>query len=168
MKKKLVAIMTVVALACSMSMTAFAAESSTTAANSAANTVAETVVAAVETAVATNADTAAAVEQVLTTPATPAFDATIKALGSDIAFNNMGTKKTLASAVDAFGNVIAAVSKIDGVTNGSLVMLYAVCADGTVEVVEGIVDPVTGLILGAFKGTPVTISTLVIIPASAK
>ena len=168
MKKKIVAIISVVSLICTMGMTALAAESSTTVINSAADKVAEQVVAAVEQAVVTNGDAAQAVEQVMTTPATAAFDATIKALNGDIAFNNMGTKKTLATAVDAFGNKISAVSKINGVTSGSLVMLYAVMADGTVEVVEGIVDPVSGLILGIFKGTPATITTMVIIPASAK
>ncbi len=42
-------------------------------------------------------------------------------------------------------------SSIKLTSAGSLVMLMSVNADGTVEFVEGVVDPVTGEILGAFK-----------------
>ncbi len=118
---------------------------------------------ATETTTGNNAG--AAVSNLMTSPATPMFQATINALGGKAGINNCGTVKTLASAKDAFGNTIASAGKINGVTSGSLVMLMGVSADGTVEFVEGVVDPVTGQILGAFKGTPVTISVLVFIPA---
>ena len=110
-------------------------------------------------------DAGAAVSQLMTRPATPMFQATINALGGKADINNCGTRKTLASAKDAFGNTIASAGQIKGVTSGSLVMLMGVNANGTVEFVEGVVDPVTGQILGAFQGTPVTITVLVFIPA---
>ena len=116
---------------------------------------------------ATSADAGAAVSALMTTPATPMFQATINALNGKAAINNCGTVKTKAVAKDAFGNVIASAGSMTakGVTSGSLVMLMSVNADGTVEFVEGVVDPVTGEILGAFKGTPKTISVLVFVPA---
>lgn len=116
---------------------------------------------------ATSEDACTAVSALMTTPATPMFQATINALNGKAAINNCGTVKTKAVAKDAFGNVIASAGsmKAKGVTNGSLVMLMSVNADGTVEFVEGVVDPVTGEILGAFKGTPKTISVLVFVPA---
>lgn len=107
----------------------------------------------------------AAVSAVMTTPATPMFQATINALHGRIGINNCGAVKTLASAKDAFGNTIASAGRIAGVTDRSLIMLMSVNADGTVEFVEGVVDPVTGQVLGAFQGTPITISVLVFIPA---
>ncbi len=117
---------------------------------------------------ATGASAGAAVSAMMTTPATPMFQATIDALGGKAAINNCGTKKTAAVAKDAFGNVIASAGTVKGVTSGSLVMLMSVNADGTVEFVEGVVDPVTGQILGAFKGTPKTITVMVFIPADLK
>lgn len=106
----------------------------------------------------------AAVSQMMTRPATPMFRATINALGGNVGINDCGTVKTLAAAQDAFGNTIASAGTIKGVTAGSLVMLMSVNADGTVEYVEGIVDPVTGHVMGAFKGVPTTISVLVFVP----
>lgn len=106
----------------------------------------------------------AAVSQMMTRPATPMFRATINALGGNVAINDCGTVKTLAAAQDAFGNTIASAGTIKGVTAGSLVMLMSVNADGTVEYVEGIVDPVTGHVMGAFKGVPTTISVMVFVP----
>ncbi len=38
----------------------------------------------------------------------------------------------------------------------------SVNADGTIEYVEGVVDPVTGAVFGAFKGMPVTLTVLVL------
>lgn len=122
------------------------------------------VVTLVTTQAASGSNAGAAVSQIMTTPATPMFQATINALGGNAGINNCGTVKTLASAKDAFGNTIASAGKIDGITSGSLVMLMSVNTDGTVEFVEGVVDPVTGQILGAFQGTPVTISVLVFVP----
>lgn len=106
-----------------------------------------------------------AVSQLMTTPATPRFCAAINALGGNVSINDCGTVKTLISARDAFGNMIASAGKIKGVTGGSLVMLMSVNADGTVEFVEGLVDPVTGQVLGAFQGVPVTISVMVFVSA---
>jgi len=106
----------------------------------------------------------AAVSQMMTRPATPMFRATINALGGNVSINECATVKTLAAAQDAFGNTIASAGTIKGVTAGSLVMLMSVNADGTVEYVEGIVDPVTGQVMGAFKGAPTTISVLVFVP----
>lgn len=106
-----------------------------------------------------------AVSQLMTTPATPRFSAAVNALGSNVSINDCGTVKTLVSARDAFGNTIASAGKIKGVTSGSLVMLMSVNVDGTVEFVEGIVDSVTGQVLGVFQGAPVTISVMVLVPA---
>lgn len=106
----------------------------------------------------------AAVSQMMTRPATPMFRATINALGGNVGINDCGTVKTLAAAQDAFGNTIASAGTVKGVTAESLVMLMSVNADGTVEYVEGIVDPVTGHVMGAFKGVPTTISVLVFVP----
>lgn len=106
----------------------------------------------------------AAVSELMTRAATPMFQATINALNGKVGFNNCGTVKTVAIAQDAFGNNIASAGKIENVTAGSLVMLMSVDTDGTVEIVEGVVDPATGLILGIFQGTPKTITVLVVIP----
>jgi hypothetical protein len=76
--------------------------------------------------------------------------------------NNMGTIKTAAVAKDAFGNTIASAGVVKNVTSGALILLMSVNADGTVEYVEGLVDPVTGAVLGAFQGTPSVITVLVL------
>lgn len=117
--------------------------------------------------IATSADAGASVSALMTTPATTMFQETINALNGKAAINNCGTVKTKAVAKDAFGNTIASAGTMTakGVTSGSLVMLMSVNTDGTVEFVEGVVDPVTGEILGAFQGTPKTISVLVFVPA---
>ena len=81
--------------------------------------------------------------------------------GAAMVVNNCGTVKTAAVAADALGNNIASAGVIPNVTSGALVMLMSVNADGTVEYVEGVVDPVTGAVLGAFKGIPTTITVLV-------
>lgn len=106
------------------------------------------------------------VQSLLTRPASPVFMQTVAALaqikGSSVVVNNCGTLKTAAAAQDPLGNTIAAAGYIKGVTSGSLVMLMSVNADGTVEYVEGVVDPVTGLIMGVFQGTPSVITVLVL------
>ena len=200
MKKRFLSLGLAVVLTLSMSLTAFAAESSTTAANSSQGVTvekakagqevkAETVKVAVVTADGTVAPVAlptvvaevtntfvtaaaapttvvATVESVLTTPATEFFTKTVAAIaeikGSDMVVNNMGTIKTAATAVDVFGNVIASAGVVENVTSGALVLLMSVNADGTIEYVEGVVDPVTGVVLGAFKGTPAVITVLVL------
>ena len=202
MKKRFLSLGLAVVLTLSMSFTAFAAESSTTAANSSqgvtvekatagqavkAESVKVAVVAdngtvtAVElpkvvedvtttlvaaSATATPATAVATVESVLTTPATEFFTKTVAAIaeikGADMVVNNMGTIKTAATATDVFGNVIASAGVVENVTSGALVLLMSVNADGTIEYVEGVVDPVTGAVLGAFKGTPAVITVLVL------
>ncbi len=127
-----------------------------------------TVVAAAATAAATAApeQLVVTVEALMTTAPTEFFTQTVAAVaqtrGSAMVVNNMGTIKTAATATDAFGNVIASAGTITGVTDGSLVLLMSVNADGTIEYVEGVVDPVTGQILGAFKGVPTVITVLVL------
>jgi hypothetical protein len=76
--------------------------------------------------------------------------------------NDMGTVKTAATAKDAYGNTIASAGVIKNVTSGALILLMSVNADGTVEYVEGVVDPITGSVLGAFQGTPSVITVLVL------
>lgn len=204
MKKKIMTAVLTAAMVMSMSMTAFAASSTTTANSGNAGVAVEkaapgavvntdtvevavaqsngtvaavslttyvetaktSVVSMVTTQSAAGNNAGAAVSALMTTPATPMFQATINVLGGNVGINNCGTVKTLASAKDAFGNTIASAGKITGITSGSLVMLMGVNADGTVEFVEGVVDTVTGQILGAFQGTPVTISVLVFVPAN--
>lgn len=200
MKKRILSLGLAVALTLSMSFTAFAAESSTTASNSSqgvtvekaqpgqtvkADTVKVAVVAQDGTvsavalpevvanvtntfvaAAATPQAVTATVESVLTTPATEFFAKTVEALaeikGADMVVNNMGTIKTAATATDVYGNVIASVGVVEHVTSQALILLMSVNADGTIEYVEGVVDPVTGAVVGAFKGTPAVITVLVL------
>lgn len=107
----------------------------------------------------------ATVQALMTTAPTEFFAKTVEALatmkGAAMVVNNCGTVKTAAVAADALGNNIASAGVIPNVTSGALVMLMSVNADGTVEYVEGVVDPVTGAVLGAFKGVPATITVLV-------
>lgn len=200
MKKRIIAMGLAVVMTLSMSMTAFAA-SSTTSANSgnqettvekaapggavAAETVSVAVVSAngavsatsldavVKSSAATIVASAASAENVvatvqslLTTNASPVFTQTIAALsqmkGTQMVVNTMGTVKTASVAKDALGNTIASAGVIKNVTSGALVMLMSVNADGTVEYVEGIVDPVTGVVMGAFQGVPSVITVLVL------
>ena len=108
----------------------------------------------------------AQVSALLTQAPSPVFQQTVEQLaatkGADIAVNNCGTVKTAAVASDALGNNIASAGVVKNVTNGALIMLMSVNADGTIEYVEGIVDPVTGAVLGAFKGVPSVITVLVL------
>lgn len=130
----------------------------------------DTVIAANTQSIVASAATAqgavATVQSLLTSAASPIFMQTVAALaeikGSSMVVNNMGTLKTAAVAQDALGNTIAAAGYVKGVTAGSLVMLMSVNADGTVECTEGVVDPVTGLIMGVFKGKPTVITVLVL------
>ena len=118
-------------------------------------------------AVATSGEQAAAqVATLLTAQASEQFTATVEALaetkGANVVVNNMGTVKTAASAKDALGNTIASAGVVKNVTSGALIMLMSINADGTIEYVEGIVDPVTGAVMGAFQGTPAVITVLVL------
>lgn len=109
---------------------------------------------------------ATTINSILTVQASDFFSATVQALaeikGSDMVVNNCGTVKTAAVAKDALGNTIASAGKIKNVTEKALIMLMSVNTDGTIEYVEGIVDPVTGAVVGAFKGTPSVITVLVL------
>ena len=109
---------------------------------------------------------AATVNNMLTGTASPQFTATVVALaetkGGSMVVNNMGSVKTAAVAKDALGNTIASAGVVEHVTSGSLIMLMSVNVDGSIEYVEGVVDPVTGAVMGAFKGTPSIITVLVL------
>ncbi len=74
----------------------------------------------------------------------------------------VATVKTAAVASDAFGNKIASAGVVKNVSAQTLVLLMSVNADGTIEYAEGVIDPVTGAVVGIFKGTPATITVLVI------
>lgn len=106
------------------------------------------------------------VQAVMTTPPTEFFVRTVEALaamkGTSMVVNNCGTVKTAAVAADTRGNHIASAGVIKNVTSGSLIMLMSVNTDGRVEYVEGVVDPVTGAVIGAFKGIPTVITVLVL------
>lgn len=128
------------------------------------------VVSAAQTVIASSAvstqQAVATVQALMTTAPTEFFAQTVEALaamkGTSMVVNNCGTVKTVAVAADALGNNIASAGVIKNVTSGSLVMLMSVNADGTVEYVEGVVDPVTGAVIGAFKGIPTVITVLVL------
>lgn len=124
------------------------------------------VVASLASTAAPTEQIAASVNSILSAPASETFTATVQALaeikGSDMVVNNCGTVNTAAVAKDALGNTIASAGKIKNVTSAALIMLMSVNADGTIEYVEGIVDPLTGVVLGAFKGTPSVITVLVL------
>jgi hypothetical protein len=130
------------------------------------DTVIESAASTIIAAAANPESAVATIESLLTSAVTPQFTATVQALaeikGSDMVVNNMGTIKTAAVAKDAFGNTIASAGVVKNVTSGALVLLMSVNADGTVEYVEGVVDPVTGSVLGAFQGTPSVITVLVL------
>lgn len=108
-----------------------------------------------------------AVSAVLSAPASEVFKATINVLGGNIRLVNAGGHKVVATSTDASGKTIASVGAVRGVTQYAFVILTAVNADGTVEIVEGTVDPVSLQVMGAFSGTPTTITVSVIMPALA-
>lgn len=125
-----------------------------------------TAVAAAATAVATGSATPGeAVSAMMTTPASDLFKATIDVLGGKIKTVNVGGYKVVAAAPGPGGTTIASVGKVHRVTKYAFVILTAVNADGTVEIVEGVVDPVTLHVVGVFKGTPTVITANVIVPA---
>lgn len=129
-----------------------------------ASSIAPTASAAEQTQAATQI--VAQVSALLTKAPSPVFQQTVEQLasskGANIAVNNCGTVKTAAVATDALGNNIASAGVVRHVTSGALIMLMSVNADGTIEYVEGIVDPVTGAVLGAFQGVPSVITVLVL------
>ena len=103
-----------------------------------------------------------AVSAVMTTPASDLFKATINALGGNIRMVNAGGYKVTALAPGADGRTVASVGTVKGVTKYAFVLLISVNEDGTTEIVEGTVDPVTLQVMGAFKGTPRTITVSVV------
>lgn len=119
----------------------------------------------VSVAAGSGANAGEAVSAVLTTPASDVFKATINALNGNIRLINAGGYKVVATSADGTGKTIASVGTIPGVTKYAFVILTAVNADGTVEIVEGIVDPVSLQIMGAFNGKPATITVSVIMAA---
>lgn len=106
-----------------------------------------------------------AVSAMLTAPASDIFKATINALGGNIRMVNAGGYKVTALAPSADGRTVASVGTVKGITKYAFVILISVNEDGTVETVEGTVDPVTLQVMGAFKGTPKTITVSVIMAA---
>lgn len=130
------------------------------------DTVVSTAQAVITSSAVSTQQAVATIQALMTTAPTEFFAQTVEALaamkGTSMAVNNCGTVKTVAVAADALGNNIASAGVIQNVTSGSLVMLMSVNADGTIEYVEGIVDPVTGAVLGAFKGIPTVITVLVL------
>lgn len=113
-------------------------------------------------AAAVGANPGEAVSAVMTTPASELFKATINALGGNIRMVNAGGYKVTALAPGADGRTVASVGTVKGVTKYAFVLLISVNADGTTEIVEGTVDPVTLQVMGAFTGTPRTITVSVV------
>ena len=70
--------------------------------------------------------------------------------------------KVTALAPAADGRTIASVGTVKGVTKYAFVLLISVNEDGTTEIVEGTVDPVTLQVMGSFTGKPRTITVSVI------
>lgn len=113
-------------------------------------------------AAAIGANPGEAVSAVMTTPASELFKATINALGGNIRMVNAGGYKVTALAPGADGRIVASVGTVKGVTKYAFVLLISVNEDGTTEIVEGTVDPVTLQVMGAFTGTPRTITVSVV------
>lgn len=124
--------------------------------------VSDTVVTAALSSAASGANPGEAVSAILTSPASDIFKATINALGGNIRLVNTGGYRVVASTVDSTGKTVASVGTVKGVTKYAYVILTAVNAEGTVEIVEGTVDPVTLQVMGAFSSVPATITVSVI------
>ena len=105
---------------------------------------------------AVGANPGEAVSAMMTTPASDLFN---------IRMVNAGGYKVTALAPGADGRKVASVGTVKGVTKYAFVILISVNEDGTVETVEGTVDPVTLQVMGAFKGTPKTITVSVVMAA---
>lgn len=108
----------------------------------------------------------ATVTNLISMPTSDFFRATIASVavqkGTSMVVNNMGTVKTEYSAKDAMGNTIVTAGKIKNVTKECLILLMGVNADGTIEYTEGVIDPVNGKVVGAFKKVPMAITVMVI------
>ncbi len=121
--------------------------------------------AVISVAAANAANPGEAVSSVLTTPASDLFKATINVLGGKIRTVNAGGYKVVSAAPSADGRTVATVGTVRGVTKYAFVILTSVNEDGSVEIVEGTVDPVTLQVMGVFAGTPKTITVSVIMAA---
>lgn len=122
--------------------------------------------AVVTVAAANSANPGEAVSSVLTAPASEIFKATINVLNGKIRTVNAGGYKVVSAAPGTDGRTVASVGTVRGVTKYAFVILTSVNADGTVEIVEGTVDPVTLQVMGVFNGTPKTITVSVIMAAN--
>lgn len=120
-------------------------------------------VASVAASAAASGNPGEAVSSVLTAPASELFKATINVLGGNIRMVYTGGYSVKAMAPSADGRTVANVGTVKGVTKYAFVILTSVNTDGSVEIVEGVVDPVTLEILGAFTGTPSTVTVSVIV-----
>jgi hypothetical protein len=117
-----------------------------------------------------------AITTMLTSPATEQFTKTVEAAAKEVAadtnkkmrVNVMGTVRTEgagakgATAVDSYGNNIASAGVVSHTQQGQPIMLMSVNEDGTVEVVQAVIDPVTGQVVGLFKGKPRVLTVLVV------
>jgi hypothetical protein len=117
-----------------------------------------------------------AITTMLTSPATEQFTKTVQEAAKVVAADNnkkmrvnvMGSVRTEgsgakgATAVDSFGNNIASAGSVSHVVDGQPIMLMSVNEDGTVEVVQGVIDPITGHVVGLFKGKPRVLTVLVV------
>ncbi len=113
-------------------------------------------------AAANAANPGEAVSSILSAPASYIFKATINVLGGKIRTVNAGGYKVVSTAPAVDGRTVASVGAVRGVTKYAFVILTAVNADGSVEIVEGTVDPVTLQVMGAFRGTPKAVTVSVI------
>ena len=120
-------------------------------------------VVSVATSAAGSGNPGEAVSSIMTTPASGLFKATINALNGNIRIAYAGGYKVRGTAPMADGKKLASVGAVKGITKYAFVILTSVNADGSVEIVEGMVDPVTLDITGAFSGTPSTITVSVIL-----
>jgi hypothetical protein len=117
-----------------------------------------------------------AITTILTSPATEQFTKTVeeaaKVVSADtnkkMRVNVMGTVRTEgagakgATAVDSYGNNLASAGVVSHTQQGQPIMLMSVNEDGTVEVVQAVIDPVTGQVVGLFKGKPRVLTVLVV------
>lgn len=109
-----------------------------------------------------------AVSAALTAPASDIFKKTINVLGGKIDTVNAGGYKVVSSVPGTNGKTVASVGTVKGVTKYAFVILTSVNENGTVEIVEGTVDPVSLQVMGAFAGTPKAITVSVIVAAKAE
>ena len=77
--------------------------------------------------------------------------------GGSVATDKLGTYKPLATHADGLGNQITTINSYSGAVEGSVFMVVCINADGSTEIVPGIVVPFPNgqnKMLVATKGTP--------------